>query len=442
MTDLLGSCLRFDCSNGAAGDMILAALFDVGVPREIVDSALASMDVSPSRLQVNDVSKKGIRSLSVSVDDSGQTTAVTYKDICARLRASSLAEDIVELSLAIFTILGKAEAKIHSTSLDAVHFHEVGAIDSLVDIVGAAAAVQWIGPHSIQVLPIGIGGGTQSTSHGVLPIPAPATLEILRSAGLEVRTIDEDKECCTPTGAAILAALVHKGRGNAHGSAADEGEQQDLDLGTYRHDRQSGALSMGTGAMQKTIGTSQKILASGYGAGKRDSKKRPNVLRIIALSAQAQGMWTSAPLVEMVANIDDMPAETLAYVSEQLMRAGAMDVWSTPIVMKKGRAAVCLSVLAGPQQQTLLMDIMARESTTLGVRVREVMRHSLSRQAIPVETPYGVVPVVAVIEDGQLIRASPEYEVCKEIARTQGIPLRQVYSVCMTNFERSYVPKN
>jgi uncharacterized protein (TIGR00299 family) protein len=426
VSDLKGKHLHLDCPSGIAGDMTLGALFDLGVPVEVVKSALAKLPVGGYRLSVEKTLRKGLAGTDVKVlvedhhhhhDDHhdhhhdhdhdhdhhhhdeeqhhhehGDHTHRHWADIKPMLDA--LPADVKQLSVKIFELIAVAEAKLHGVTVSEVAFHEVGAIDSIVDIVGTAAAIAWLAPASISCSPVPLGHGTVKAAHGILPIPAPATLEITRAAG--VPTIDGgiDKELCTPTGAAIVGAIVSA-----------------------------------WGPMPPA-----RALAVGYGAGDRDLVDRANLLRAVVASP----LTSADQMVQLEANLDDMNPELTEYVAERLFAAGAVDVWWAPVTMKKSRPALVLSVLAPAARLDELTRIVLTETTTLGVRHAAVDRRVLDRRVETVDTPYGRVPVKVGALDGKIVNVAPEYEACRAIARERGVPLKEIYAAATAAFRSSH----
>ena len=292
----------------------------------------------------------------------------------------------------VFAALAEAEGRVHGVPPEHVHFHEVGAVDSLVDVVGTAVALDHLGIDEIYVAPLPLGSGTVNTRHGVLPVPAPATVELLR--GWPVRPDDGDTELVTPTGAAIVAALATPGRP-----------------------------------------PEMRIVRAGYGCGERVLADRPNVLRIVLGEPVVATGHDEIVCIE--ANVDDLPPELFEHAMEQLFAAGARDVFFTAIQMKKNRPAILLRVLGDPADRDRLAAIVFRETSTIGVRYAVQRRLTLARETRHVETPYGTVAVrVARGPDGT-INAAPEYESCRELAAARGVPLKVVYRAAIAAFERT-----
>jgi len=371
----------FDCFNGAAGDMILGALIDAGAPREVVVDALEAVGLG-DRLSLEQVSKGSIRATKVHVDERETSTARAYRDIVALLEAAPLDPRVRRRATDTFAALARAEARIHGGGIEDVHFHEVGAIDAIVDIVGSCAALEYFTPERIVASPIPTGRGTTQSAHGTIPVPAPAVVALLQDANLFERGEDE---LVTPTGAALLATWCDS-------------------FGTLPPIR---------------------IETVGYGAGTRETEI-PNVVRVLVGEQQAVGHPVGR--VEMIeTNIDDMAPELMPYVVDRLMGAGALDAWVTPILMKKGRVAMTLSVLCDAGATKELLDIVFSETTTLGVRIGPIERAVLDRKETVVTIEGHSVRIKLGIRDGRVVTVAPEFEDAAEAARATGRPLREIY---------------
>jgi hypothetical protein len=297
---------------------------------------------------------------------------------------STLDGSVKKTSLDIFRILAEAEAKVHGTTPDEIHFHEVGSVDSIVDIVGAAICLKWLGPDAVYCSPLQLGGGTVECKHGLYPVPAPATAEIVRN--MPVKTGLVDYEATTPTGAAIVAACS--------GRFVNE--------------------------------VSFRIISTGYGIGYRDGKI-PNVLRVHLADTQEPGDSDTITASIIECNLDDMNPEFYGFIMDALFQAGAMDVYITPLIMKKTRPAAMLSVLCGTGNEESVMDILFRETSTVGLRKYRVEKTMLHRTTEELETPFGKVRVKSAWYRGKCIKKKPEYEDCILLARQHHIPLSRVY---------------
>jgi uncharacterized protein (TIGR00299 family) protein len=315
-----------------------------------------------------------------------------WSEIRAMLKAN-LSGDVLARAMAIFERVAVVEAKLHGNSVEDVAFHEIGAVDSIVDIVGAAAGLAWLAPTQVTARRVPLGGGTVKTAHGVLPVPAPATLEILQGADVEAGT-PEEGELTTPTGAAILAATV----------------------------KQYGPMPPA------------EVRGVGWGAGDRELNDRPNLLRVVVGRAVAQTRAGECVVVE--ANIDDMNPELTDAVFDALFMAGALDVWVQPITMKKGRPALQLSALCEPAARDAVSAALLAESTTIGVRHRTVERTVLPRRIVEVDTPWGRVKVKLAGPEGAPLNVAPEYEDCRRLARAAGVPVKRVYLAALAAYDR------
>ena len=404
-----GCHLHVDCASGAAGDMMLGALIDLGVPVEAIGSALDAIGAGRWRLQITRVVKRGIASVDLKVDtkpglfEQGAYLQREkapghahhrYGTIRDRIVGAKLTAGTRQRALDIFDRLARAEAKLHGMTTDDVEFHEVGAIDSIVDVVGTAAALDWLTPASVSCASVAMGSGTLRCAHGVLPVPAPAALEVMREAGGVMADGGVARELCTPTGAAILAATVTR---------------------------------WGPAPTARALGI-------GWGAGDMDLADRPNVLRVVAMQPTRDEV--DRDLWQLDANLDDMSPELCAPALDAMFAAGAVDAWWTPITMKKGRPALLLSALVAEGARDAVVAAILRETTTIGVRFSRRGRTVLARELVDVETAYGTI-AVKVARDGDAVRnAAPEYEACAAAARVHGVPVKLVFAAALTAFHR------
>ncbi|AJE02206.1 nickel pincer cofactor biosynthesis protein LarC [Geobacter pickeringii] len=379
--------LYFDCFAGIAGDMAVAALIDLGVPFEVVRAAVASLPLPHSSysLAVEKTSRKGIAATRFVVRVEEHQPHRHYADIAAMIEESPLAPGVKEKAQRIFFRLAEAEAKVHGVEIGRVHFHEVGAVDSIADIVAAAAAIDYLGIDAIHASPLPLGSGFVESAHGRLPVPAPATAELLR--GIPVHGAAGAGERVTPTGAAILAALA-----------------------------------TGFGPVP-----AMTVAAVGSGAGSRDFDDLPNVVRAFLGESGAGLDRDEVQVIET--HIDDMNPELLGYVLERLLEEGALDAAFAPLQMKKNRPGVRLTVVAPPERLESLAGLILRETTAIGVRTYPVQRVKLRREIEERQTSLGPVRV-KVLRDGEgLVRVAPEYEECRRIAAERGMPLAEVYRI-------------
>lgn len=383
--------LYFDCFSGISGDMTIGALLDLGVDPEAFLAALNSLNVAGYRLKISKKTTRGITATDFDVIIEKDLNAHDHPhrhlaDILKIIDQSAIDDVAKALSRKIFETIALAEAEVHNQTPEQVHFHEVGAIDSIVDIVGAAICISMLQPDYILASPLHVGSGTVTCAHGVMPVPTPATLKILE--GIPVYSTGIKGELVTPTGAAIIKNLVS--------------------------------------AFQPL--PSMTIEKSGYGSGKKEFDHL-NALRVMLGKIDAGPALNRERLVLLETNIDDMNPETYSYLLPLMLEKGALDVFLTDVMMKKGRPGTQISVLCQPQDETIFETLLYDETTTLGIRKLTVERSSLQRKMIEVETPFGKVEVKAAMRDGRPFRISPEYEICQKIASEQGLPLREVYHI-------------
>lgn len=416
-----------ECFSGISGDMFLGALVDAGVAPRVLEETVAALGIG-ARLEVSRVARSGISATKVDVYVDGkkdlpreeyweqQTTSHDHhqhehydhdrrehshshedphshehgrglREIRAIISAAAISETAKKTAISIFEALGRAEAKIHNTSVESVHFHEVGAVDAMVDIVCAAVGAEALGVDEIVCSPLNVGGGTVKCAHGVFPVPAPATVELL--AGAPVYSSGLQAELVTPTGAAIVRTLA------ARFAAFPE----------------------------------MKIEKSGYGAGSRDFPGHPNVLRLTvgeSASSHLAANTSAGTITILEANLDDMNPQVFGYVVERLLEEGALDAFGMPVQMKKNRPGMVLTILCKPDDAAKLTQIVFTETTTLGVRRREEMRATLDRRWEKVHTPRGDVRIKIASMNGTVTNYAPEYEDCRRIAAKHRVPLKSV----------------
>jgi hypothetical protein len=391
----IGKVLFLDAPSGLAGDMVIAALVDLGVPPTVIAEAAAALPISGYHVHFGTAVRSGVVASNFDVHLEAAQPERTYAKVCEALDASSLSPHVKELAHATFRRLAEAEAKVHRAPIDEVHFHEVGAIDALVDIVGSAAALDWLGADLV-VSPLPMGRGFVKARHGVLPLPAPATVECLR--GLPTYDGGIDFEFVTPTGAAIVGA---------HARAA---------------------------ARWPSIAPERV----GWGAGTANLKDRPNLVRAV-LGTRVTELRGAAPEethVVIEANIDDATGELLAAGIESLLREGALDAWATPVTMKKGRPAFALSALARLEDSERIAAVVLRETTSIGVRRYPVSRVERPRRMVDVETPYGRIPVKVAEGPFGPPQVKPELDACLRAAEVHRVPLREVLRAAMAAVEQ------
>jgi uncharacterized protein (TIGR00299 family) protein len=387
----------FDAFAGVSGDMTVGALLALGVELERLRAEFAVLPIGGYALRTSDVLVHGIRARKFDVDvDAADRPAHghahghahrAYADIRAMIGGSTLAPRVRDIALAIFARLAEAESRVHGVPAEAITFHEVGAVDSIVDIVGTAIGMTALDIDRVHVSALPLGSGTVASQHGVIPVPAPATVELLRH--FPVRLGDGIGELVTPTGAAIVAALAQPG------------------------------------AALPPI----NLDGVGYGAGSRTLADRPNLLRVL-LGTAAHAVGHDA-LIEIATNIDDSNPELYEHVMERLFAAGAREVWLAAVQMKKNRPGTVLHVLAEPLSRDALAAVILRETSAIGVRFHAVDRMVLAREHTTVGTEYGAVSIkIAYAPDGTA-NIAPEYEDCRRIARERGVPLKAVYQAAI-----------
>ncbi|MBI1740458.1 MAG: nickel pincer cofactor biosynthesis protein LarC [Candidatus Koribacter versatilis] len=443
-----------DCFSGISGDMFLGALVDTGVSRKLLEETVSALDIGV-RLEISRVVRGGIAATKVDVyshgekdlprevfweqqgqrhshghphehrdhdrhehthdrHDSvrgrvsdpprtGQRPVPTHsshvhgrslKDIRQIIGKAAISNTAKAAAIRIFEALGKAEAEIHNTSIENVHFHEVGAVDAIVDIVCAAVGAEALGVNEWICSPLNVGGGTVECAHGTLPVPAPATLKLLKDA--PVYSSGPQVELVTPTGAAIVKTLAAR-------------------FGSF---------------------PAMKIEQAGYGAGSRDFHEHPNLLRLtVGEAAEAAGAHTSRETINVLeANLDDLSPQVLAYAMEKLLTEGALDVFSVPVQMKKGRPGALLTVLCNPEHADRLTKLIFAETTTLGVRCREEQRQTLARRWETVKTSWGDVRIKIASMNGSVSTYAPEYEDCRALAEANHVPLKLVLEEAMRKY--------
>jgi uncharacterized protein (TIGR00299 family) protein len=379
--------LYFDCFAGISGDMTVAALLELGVPLDLLEERLAALPLSSPgyRLSVGKVVRHGITATRFHVQVAEHQPHRHYGDIAAMIEESSLPSGAKERAQRIFLRLAEAEARVHGVEIGQVHFHEVGGVDSIVDIVGTAICLDYLGIHKVYAAPLPYGSGSVETAHGRLPVPAPATAELLQ--GMPVHFECGPGERVTPTGAAILAALAD-GFGNP---------------------------------------PAMRVATVGCGAGGMDFADLPNILRLVLGEAVSPAERDEIMVIET--HIDDMNPELLGFLMERLFAHGALDVAFSPLQMKKNRPGVKLTVLSSPAALNELARLVLTESTAGGVRYYPVERMMLERFLEERETSLGRVRVKVFNDNGKALRVVPEFEECRRIADEQGIPLLEVYRV-------------
>jgi uncharacterized protein (TIGR00299 family) protein len=421
-----------DCFSGMSGDMFLGALVDAGIPSRVFEETVKALDIG-ARLEISRVNRSGISAIKVDVLVHGEKElprevyweqqahqheehehghkhdhgpAHTHEDkhehghgrelkeIKQIISTAAVSETAKQTAIAIFQALGEAESKIHNTDVDSIHFHEVGAVDAMVDILCAAVGAEVLGADEIVCSPLNVGGGTVKCAHGVFPVPAPATVELLK--GAPVYSSGLNVELVTPTGAAIVKVLSKR-------------------FASFPQ---------------------MKIEKTGYGAGTRDFQGHANVVRLtVGDSEDALNAGATHETVSVVeANLDDLNPQVFGYVMDRLLEEGALDVFGIPVQMKKNRPGTLLTVLCRPQDSAKLTKLIFSETTTLGVRHREEDRQALQRKWVIVVTRWGEVRLKIASMNGTITNYAPEYEDCRRIAAEQHVPLKTVMQEALQNY--------
>ena len=376
----------FDCFSGVSGNMILGALLDAGLSLEDLQTELHKLNVTGFQFKVTRVKRQGISAVHVEVETEETHVHRHLQHILDILEKSALAQQVKDACQRIFTRLAEAEAVVHDTTIDRIHFHEVGALDAIVDVVGAVAGLRKLGVEKIYVSPFALGTGFTVCAHGKIPLPAPATVELLK--GKPVRYAEIEAELVTPTGAAILSTL-----GDHFGAPP-----------------------------------AMRFEVVGYGAGTRELPI-PNTLRLFLGQTDEDSADYDCDTVTVIeANIDDMNPQLYEYLFEKLFETGALDVYTTPVMMKKNRPGIVLGVIAPLELRLQLVTLILTETTTIGVRWQDMQRAKAQREVRTVETPYGQVRIKVSRLGKKIITIAPEYEDCKKLAQAHpNIPLKQIY---------------
>jgi len=405
--------LYLDLFSGISGDMLLGALIDLGVDAAGLERELAKLGLGDLHLHTDRQTRRGIAGVHFRVFcDVGPTPAHQhaqthgqsrdFSQIQTLIRRSPVSDWVKDKSAAVFRRIAEAEGKIHGVPTDRVHFHEIGAVDSIVDIVGACIALEMLGKPRVFASQVVDGTGWVKCEHGTLPVPAPATLEILGARGVPLTQCDEPHELVTPTGAALLAEFVES-----------------------------------FGPMRGLV--AEKI---GYGLGSRENKTRPNVLRAVlgemsrVASQESPLDWETDTVAVLETNLDDINAEILGNFMEKALSAGALDVFHTPIQMKKSRPGVLLTVLCTEADADKFTEMILRETSAFGVRRYLVERRKLQREFVMVNTPFGEVKVKLGKLGGKVLHVAPEFESCRAVAARAGVPVKQVYEEAVRAVKR------
>ena len=381
-----------DCFSGISGDMMIGALIDLGLDFRFLKEELGKIDIGGYEIESEKVKKSGISASKFTVKTTHDHPHRTYADILNLISSSSIKTKAKDISLSIFKIIAEAEAKVHQVDIEKVHFHEVGAVDSVIDIAGTAIGMAELKIGEVYCANVPLGRGFVQTMHGILPVPAPATLEILKD--VPVYSGNFDFEVTTPTGAAILKSLV----------------------------KNFGDIPL------------IKIKDIGFGSGTIERGNIPNFLRLVlgeipqpGNNSEIDSEFESENLVLLSTNIDDISPEILGYLIERLFEEKVLDAWTEPVFMKKNRQAVKLSVLCQPDTAGKLLDILFTETSTLGIRKQDIQRYLLKREFDTVKLPYGEVKIKIGYKEGKAVTLSPEYESCRLLAKKTGKPIKEIY---------------
>ena len=383
------SVAYLDCGSGISGDMFLGACLDAGLDSRPLLAELARLPLGPYELKPERVLRSGLAGIHVDIAIPREQPHRHLAPIEQMIESSTLSAGVKERSRRIFRRLGEAEALLHAKPVEQVHFHEVGAVDAILDIVGACVALELLGIEELVVSPLNVGSGRVKAAHGSLPVPAPATAELLR--GIPIYSSGVEAELVTPTGAAIVSTLA----------------------------RSFGPLPP------------MSVERIGYGAGARDLPGQPNLTRLfVGQEAPKPQPPIPSPSGDAVAvietSVDDMSPEVYGYLVERALAAGALDISCTPIEMKKNRPGLDIRLLARLEQAEALADLVFAETTTLGLRISTAERRVLERELVTVETPYGPVRVKLGRRNGRVVNVAPEYEDCRRAALERGVPLKEV----------------
>jgi pyridinium-3,5-bisthiocarboxylic acid mononucleotide nickel chelatase len=414
-----------ECFSGMSGDMFLGALIEAGVPPSLLEETVSSLGLG-ARLEISRVLRRGIPATKVDVwvdsekdlpreeywahreEEQGQSHSDPHShgrglpEIKQIIAVAAISEYANKKAVAIFEALGAAEAKIHNIPIESVHFHEVGAVDAMVDIICAAVGAEALGVNEFVCSPLNVGGGTVRCAHGTFPVPAPATMELLKDA--PVYSSGLQAELVTPTGAAIVKTL----------------------------------------ASRFAAFPEMKIEKSGYGAGSRDFPGHPNVVRLTVGedASNALAAETASEIITVLeANLDDLNPQVFGYVMDRLLQEGALDAFAMPVQMKKNRPGALLTVLSKPEDADKLTQLIFSETTTLGVRRRDELRRTLARRWETIGTPWGEVRIKIASMNGTVTNYAPEYEDCRRLAAEHRVPLKTVMQEATRAYSETFSQK-
>ena len=387
----MGKVLYFDCFSGASGDMILGALLDAGLPLDELRTALGSLALGDVKLETERVDRSGIGATKFRVVQSKHSDGHHHHhhrgltEICAMVNDSGLSAQAKARAAHLFRRLAETEAAIHQKPVEEIHLHEVGAVDSIIDIAGGVFALEWVGADRIVASPLNVGSGTVKCEHGILPVPAPATTRLITD--VPVYSTGVEAELLTPTGALLVTDYAER-----------------------------------YGPMP-----TMRVKQIGYGAGDRDLPGTPNVLRVVIGEDGAAGGLQRVVVIE--SEIDDMNPQIFGVLMDRLYAAGALDVFYAPIQMKKNRPGTLISVVALPERRDALSGVLFRETTTIGVRFLEMDRERLDREEVTVETPLGAVRFKVARRGGVVVNAAAEFDDCTQLAERHGLSVKEVQAI-------------
>jgi uncharacterized protein (TIGR00299 family) protein len=392
--------LYFDCFAGISGDMTLGALVAAGVDAFALKEHLALLDLAGYEISFEQVERAGISATRALVRTEEEKSHRHLADIGEIILRSRLVEPVKERAVRIFTRLAEAEARVHNIEVERVHFHEVGAVDAIVDVVGACVGFELLGVERFVASALHVGSGTVEMAHGRFPVPPPAVADLLR--GASVYSTDIRGELVTPTGAAIVATLCE-----SFGPVPP-----------------------------------MRLLSAGYGAGAREYEKFPNVLRVLVGETETEGVGEDEggrdeELTVVETNVDDVSPQVLGHVLELALARGALDCYLTPVQMKKNRPGVLVSILCRAEEREAMLDLLLAETPTLGARSHGVRRRAVEREAVTVETEFGRIAVKVGRLRGRVVSATPEFDDCREAALKSGVTLREVQEAARAAFRGS-----
>jgi len=406
----------FDAQAGISGDMTLGALLHAGIPAADLQDALAPLGLPGWSLRAEAASQQGISGLHATVVIESEQPVRDWRTIRTLIEDAALPEGAKERALAVFTALAHAEAQVHGVPVDAVHFHEVGAVDSIVDIVGVAVALDLLRIEAVYASPFATGHGWVRSQHGRIPVPAPATLALIAAARAPLVPLDTDRETVTPTGAAIVTSLA-----SGYTRPAMTVQAVGYGFGTR--------VMPWPNCLRVWIGEALLTTAAAPFTPFADIADTPATVSATSIVGLSRPAPDDETLIE--ANLDDMTAEAMAYALERVFAAGALDAWFTPITMKKSRPAVTLSAICAADDAEAVTDTILRETSTFGVRAVPIQRTKAARHWETVQTPWGPVRVKVKTVNGDMLDAVPEYEMVAALARAAEVPFRDVYAVAV-----------